>query len=115
MGDLYGELAADAGSAPPEVQTADGIDEAWQEALELALPEYRTVMRTLAASGTPVPEVGFEITGDGLHGQGVVAQAELAWPDAKIAVGVSGDEPDRLRESRLACPSVGRRDDDCRA
>ena len=96
MGDLYGELAAEPGSAPPEAQAPDGVDEAWQEALELALPEYRTVMRTLAASGVPVPEVGFEITGDD---QGVVAQAELAWPDAKIAVGVSGDKPAAFEEA----------------
>lgn len=57
-------------------------------------------MRALAAAGVPAAEVGFEIAGGAGAGQGVVAQAELAWPDARIAVCVSGDDAAAFENAR---------------
>ena len=90
--DLYGELAAAVGGETPDLDAPDDLDDAWQEALALALAEFRPVMRAVAAAGAPVPEVGFEIIDGDDSGQGVLAQAELAWPDPRIAAGVSGDD-----------------------
>ena len=90
--DLYGELAAAFGGETPDLDVPDDLDDAWQESLALALAEFRPVMRAVAAAGAPAPEVGFEIIDGDENGQGVLAQAELAWPDTRIAAGVSGDD-----------------------
>lgn len=41
------------------------------------------MLATLFERGMPVPEVGFELAGD--RGA-VIAEAELAWPDRRIAI-----------------------------
>ena len=86
--DLYGELAAAVGGEAPDVESSGDFDDAWREALALALPEFHQVMRALATAGAPAPEVGYEVAAGGV----VVAEAELAWPDARIVVGVSNDD-----------------------
>ena len=71
---------------PSEPEVADAV---WREAVEMAAPEARPLLRALADSGAPVPEVGFELAGDGGT---VVAEAEAAWPDAKVAMLLSEQE-----------------------
>ena len=65
---------------PPPLPDLAG--EAWQEAVEIAAPEARSLLRELAEGGAPVPEIGFELTDGGT----VVAEAEAAWPGSKVAV-----------------------------
>jgi DEAD/DEAH box helicase domain-containing protein len=72
---------------PSEPQVTDA---AWREAVDLASPEFRPLLRTLSARGVPVPTVGFELAGE--HGT-VVAEAEAGWPDAKVAVLLPDQEP----------------------
>ena len=66
---------------PPPVPDVAG--EAWREAVEIAAPDARSLLREIAEGGAPVPEIGFELAGDGGT---VVAEAEAAWPDLKVAV-----------------------------
>ncbi len=58
-------------------------DEDWEEAVGLAAPELRALLVELSGRGSPVPEVGFELSGD--EGA-VLAEAELAWPKHKVVV-----------------------------
>ena len=55
----------------------------WEEAMELAAPEFRSAMEQWSALGLSVPETGFELTGPAGR---VIAEAELAWPERKVAV-----------------------------
>ena len=71
---------------PSEPEVADAV---WREAVEMAAPEARPLIRALADSGAPVPEVGFELAGDGGT---VVAEAEAAWHGAKVAMLLSEQE-----------------------
>ena len=73
------------GPSEPEV-----ADAGWREALSLAAPDLHALLRTLAARGLAAPEVGFELVGESGT---VVAEAEAAWPDAKLAVLLPGQEP----------------------
>ena len=87
-GGLYPEFApATEGPAVPcpeaEVESGPPPGEDWKEAIGLAAPETHALLAALCERGTPVPEVGFELTGD--RGA-VVAEAELAWPAHGIAV-----------------------------
>ena len=66
-------------SAPP----GDLPREEWKEALALVAPELRPAMKHWSGLDLPAPEVGFELTGP--EGR-VLAEAELAWPDWKVAV-----------------------------
>jgi hypothetical protein len=56
---------------------------AWQLATEQALTVLREGLRALAMAGAPPPEAGMELVDD--RGR-VVADAELAWSDEKLAV-----------------------------
>lgn len=69
---------------PEKQETAADIDrEELQEALELCDPACRELLKACARAGKPLPVVGYELAGpDGR----VCAEAELAWPDAKIVV-----------------------------
>ena len=85
---LYPEFAPAAeGPAVPgpeaEVESGPPPGEDWKEAIRLAAPETRSLLAELSGRGTPVPEVGFELTGD--RGT-VIAEAELAWPAHGVAV-----------------------------
>ncbi|MBK8799487.1 MAG: hypothetical protein IPM07_25715 [Anaerolineales bacterium] len=46
------------------------------------------------ADGLPTPEVGYDLVG---RGGRVVATAELAWPDRRIALFLPGQESDLLQ------------------
>ncbi len=58
--------------------------------LELVAPKLHSLCRRLAEGGKVLPESGFELTGEGGE---IVATAELAWPDTKIAI-LLGQEAD---------------------
>ena len=65
---------------PPPVS---GHPDGWEEAMELTAPELRPAMEQWSALGLPVPEAGFELIG---QAERVIAEAELAWPDRRVAV-----------------------------
>ena len=75
---VYPEFAR-AGSPPP----SDGPPEGWEEAISLVAPELRPAMEHWSGLGLPVPEAGFELAGPGGR---VIAEAELAWSEQKVAV-----------------------------
>jgi DEAD/DEAH box helicase domain-containing protein len=62
------------GAAPPS---------AWQGVLDEAVADAQPGLRELMRRGQPVPIVGFELQ-DGAGA--IVAEAELAWPEHRIAV-----------------------------
>ncbi len=70
---------------PSEATAGTGSAEAaaWAAALELAVASVRAGLVSLEAAGAEPPVVGYEHA-DGRHQ--VVAEAELAWPAAKVAV-----------------------------
>ena len=67
------------------------LTEVWQEALELAAQEVQAWGLALAALGASAPQPGYELMDD--KGR-VIAEAELAWPDALTAVLMSGTATD---------------------
>jgi DEAD/DEAH box helicase domain-containing protein len=71
------------GSASPSED-----DPAWQEAFDLAHPKAHEVIEAMRREGWPAPEVGFDITVN----DRVIATAELAWPEEKVAYVWSGQE-----------------------
>ena len=75
---------------PPPLPDVAGA--AWRDAVEMAAPELRPLLRELAGRGAPVPEVGFELTNDGGT---VVAEAEAAWLGRKVAVLLPDQLPER--------------------
>ena len=76
---LYDALDAGSDAAAP----AGVVDALWKEAIELVAPDLLSLPETLSHSGAPPPEVGFELCGeDGVVG----AEAELAWPESKVAI-----------------------------
>lgn len=67
------------------------LNEVWQEALELAAQEVQAWGLALAALGASAPQPGYELMDD--KGR-VIAEAELAWPDALTAVLMPGTTTD---------------------
>ncbi|WP_436975821.1 DEAD/DEAH box helicase [Nonomuraea angiospora] len=71
----------------------------WEEVLDLLDPEepgLADFVHELAALGVPAPQVGFEL-GEQLW------QAELAWPAAKVAIVLAGDDDEtRRRDAAFA-------------
>ena len=65
------------------VSASAGPRDEWEEAVDLAAPELRSAMDRWSELGVPAPEAGFELTGP--TGR-VIAEAELAWPEFKVAV-----------------------------
>ena len=78
---IYPEFApaSDGPVAPGSVQPAEG----WKDAIGLAAPELHALLGDLSTRGAPVPEVGFELSG---NEGAVLAEAELAWPAQNVAV-----------------------------
>ena len=74
----YASFGATVGAGDAELN-----DSAWAEAASLANSELREVLLQMAEMGMPVPEVGFELADSAGR---VVAEAELAWPDERLAV-----------------------------
>ncbi|MEV6632207.1 serine/threonine-protein kinase [Actinoplanes sp. NPDC051470] len=88
-----GLIADDAGSTDPAYGLAAPVDDAWSVVLHHADdPEIRRLLRPLAARGLPVPVVGYELGDEGWP-------AEVAWPDARIAI-LWADPPDDPETSR---------------
>ncbi|MBA9002714.1 DEAD/DEAH box helicase [Thermomonospora cellulosilytica] len=79
----------DAPEPPPGPAPAgDAADPGWAEALDLLDPDepgLAALAWELMERGVPVPEVGHELGEQGW-------QAEMAWPDAKVAVVLSGND-----------------------
>ena len=62
----------------------------WEAAMERAAVELHEAMKQWAAGGLPAPEVGYELADSAGK---VLAEAELAWPERKVAV-LHGEEMD---------------------
>jgi DEAD/DEAH box helicase domain-containing protein len=75
-------------SGGQESYSTSGDDQAWQEAFDLAHPRVHEVLKTLRRDGWSVPEVGFDLR----INERVVAEAELAWPEEKVAYIWPGQE-----------------------
>lgn len=71
--------------------TSGSLTEVWQETLELAAQEVQAWGVALAALGASAPQPGYELMDD--KGR-VIAEAELAWPDATAAVLMPGTATD---------------------
>jgi hypothetical protein len=80
---------------------AGGLDEAktdqhWRDVVALLMPDesgLESLVRALAARGAPPPKQGFELGDAGW-------QAELAWPERRIAVVLVGDLHDNETADR---------------
>jgi DEAD/DEAH box helicase domain-containing protein len=55
--------------------------------MDLASPDVRPLIEALGAKGLKPPEVGYELIGPGVE---IEAEAELAWPQLKLAVLTAG-------------------------
>ena len=79
-------LGASRGRYPefePAAELGTALGAAWQEAIESADPEVGGLLRDLARSGAPAPEVGYDLEdAAGI----IVGEAELAWENARVAV-----------------------------
>jgi DEAD/DEAH box helicase domain-containing protein len=64
-------------------------DPGWDEVLEEVLEEFRPGVEKLLSLGVALPEVGYELQ---LESGEVVAEAEIAWPENKVA----GLSPEQL-------------------
>jgi len=82
----------DQGLAAPVTPVGD--DDAWAAAHDLADPACAALLHACRADGLPTPEVGYDLVG---RGGRVVATAELAWPDRRIALFLPGQESDLLQ------------------
>ncbi|MFC1436951.1 DEAD/DEAH box helicase [Streptacidiphilus sp. N1-10] len=78
-----------AGALPTAPGTPDQLPETWAQAVEYASSRTEELLFALAQEsrvrGFDAPEVGFELNDR-------IPQAELAWPDARMAVFVDADE-----------------------
>ncbi|WP_021594076.1 DEAD/DEAH box helicase [Actinomadura welshii] len=73
---------------PPPSPDVAAPDDAWAEVLDLLDPDeprLADLARCLMAHAVPAPEVGYELGEQAW-------QAELAWPDAKVAVVLAGND-----------------------
>jgi hypothetical protein len=84
--ELPGSVVAQPPSAPETVPVA-----AWEELKELTGPELHPLLEVLQRRGWPPPVAGFELADEGGE---IVAQAELAWEDWRLAL---------LTSEELAC------------
>ena len=66
--------------AQPEGQASAQVE--WDEVEELTDNTIHSLLHHLRESGWPVPEAGYELAGE--DGE-IIASAELAWEDLKIA------------------------------
>lgn len=90
-----GLIAPGAAATDPADGQAAPIDE-WSVVLHHADdPEIRRLLQPLAARGLPVPVVGYELGDEGWP-------AEVAWPDARIAIlwADPPDDPETIRRDR---------------
>ena len=74
-------------AASPVYQASSGMTTDWEEAAACAVTEVQGLLTDLFAAGLQAPVVGYEL----LDGSGcVVAEAEMAWPDKRVAVLLAG-------------------------
>ncbi len=66
------------------------IDTEWRQALEIADESLHELLRSLARLSVPVPTVGYELAGAGGE---VVGEAEIAWPENRLAVLIDNIQP----------------------
>jgi DEAD/DEAH box helicase domain-containing protein len=86
--------AVQAPAPPAEAGTPAGSADAywhtaWEQAVVYAAPVCHSLLDACRRAGLPAPEVGIDITD--ARGR-VMAMAELAWPDARTAVFLGGQE-----------------------
>lgn len=81
--DGLGTMTAGDATAPVAAGDHAALQQAWLEALEQVLGELKPGLTALARAGAVIPEVGLEL----VNGKGeVTADAEMAWPVAKLAI-----------------------------
>lgn len=79
---LYDELVT-VERIPEKPGATPSLSEEWREVKKLVDPEVHGLIDQVAANGCPVPEPGFEL----MAGTGeIVASAELAWEEMKVAL-----------------------------
>lgn len=82
-------LSADAGvaltslDAAPAYRTLGDMTPEWEAAMADVMPEAQGLLQVAMEAAADCPIVGYELLDDADR---VVAQAELAWPDRKVAV-----------------------------
>ncbi|MEU7880179.1 hypothetical protein [Microbispora bryophytorum] len=80
----------------------DVVPQDWEEVLDLLDPEDAALARlahALTEQGVPAPEAGYELGEQAW-------QAELAWPQVKLAVVLAGDD-DEARKRDAAYAQAG--------
>ena len=88
---IYPEFPPAAESPAPH-QPVSGLEaEDWKGATEIATLEVHDLLAGLFDSGVTVPEVGYELVGDG---GAVLAEAELGWPAHRVAVLLANEQAD---------------------
>ena len=111
---LTSKMIAD-GCVIPEVQPAleDQLaleDGALRELLEITDPAVHDLLRWVSENKIDLPIAGYELTSGGAAGETtgeVIACAELAWPGAKLAVLLTGDDPDLFTRRGWTCAVAG--------
>ncbi|MCY4543584.1 MAG: hypothetical protein OXB95_14515, partial [Rhodobacteraceae bacterium] len=89
---------------PGEVVRPNGDMSEWDELTDLADDDFQKVFRYLRTTRVELPEVGYDISFEG----SVIGDAELAWPDRKLAV-VANEQLEALKHvdwTLLDCASV---------
>jgi serine/threonine protein kinase len=92
------EVARLLGSIPADDIDAGPVDDAWRSVLRYANhdePGLSNLLTDLAGRGLPAPVVGFELGDEAWP-------AELAWPQARIAVLPAGEPDDPETTGRIA-------------
>jgi DEAD/DEAH box helicase domain-containing protein len=99
--EVLGALGAEA-SGPAKADDVAALDGAWKQVLEQCLGPLAEGLKALAQGGAALPEVGTELADD----KGVVlADAELTWVTAKLAV-LRADQEDLVGAWKAAGWSV---------
>lgn len=86
-------MSADSGAvlgaldAAPAYRRLDQMAPEWEAAMADVLPEAESLLQLALEAGASCPIVGYELLDDADR---VVAQAELAWPDRRVAVLTAG-------------------------
>lgn len=71
---------------------AISLTDEWALVMEYAAPEMNSLLTFYQAAQLPIPQVGYELIGD--SGK-IIAIAELAWEDRKMAVFLPAQDPKR--------------------
>ena len=81
----YEGLGLASSTAPPPAQQPGqaALGEAWQAVVDEALAALAVGLKQLADAGAPAPQVGLELADDKAR---VLAEAELAWQEARLVV-----------------------------